>query len=277
MRSIFIKSFYLPKENQYYISPLPGKKEGISASCISGYNIIINKFISEDNKIAAGKVIDYLLSKDIQKKYIINYGKHSGMNEIYYDKELCSRIDCELFRNLQLVHRPTQFLNNYDEYSTKFRTYLYNFLYNNATTKDTLQKIEDIAFIYSISYSSILGIVISVITVLLMIVMLLSFSVICQRKNSYYLRMYDKLTWFLMLVTLCFFLSYNFVFLGELNKYKCSLYTLTPSIGIFIFCYPTLVAEIVNFPAANKYSEFIKKMKDYLLLGELHLMQFLEL
>ncbi|OUM63184.1 hypothetical protein PIROE2DRAFT_10344, partial [Piromyces sp. E2] len=157
--------FYGQYEDQYYISPLPGEKEGISASCIGGSNIIINKSISKEKKIAAGKIINFLLSKDIQKKYIIDHGKPSAMNDIYYDEELCSKINCTLFRNLQYVTRSTNFLSNYDEYSSKFRAYIYDFLYGNVTAKDTLQKIEDIAYINFIEYSSNIGITVIVISI----------------------------------------------------------------------------------------------------------------
>ncbi|OUM63182.1 hypothetical protein PIROE2DRAFT_10342, partial [Piromyces sp. E2] len=83
-RNIFTRFFYFPYEDQYYISPIPGEKE-----------------------------------EDIQKKHIIDHGKHSALNDIYYDDELCSKIDCELFRNLQLISRPTFVMNDYDEYSSK--------------------------------------------------------------------------------------------------------------------------------------------------------------
>jgi len=99
-KNLFTMFFYIPLDSQYYISPIPGEKEGISASCIGGQSIIINKYISEEKKIAAGKIIDFLLSVDNQKKGILNNGKHSALKEIYYDDELCSVIDCELFNSL---------------------------------------------------------------------------------------------------------------------------------------------------------------------------------
>jgi len=52
----------------FYISALPGEKEGISASTIGGQSVIINNNITKDKKIACGKIIDFFLSKEIQKK-----------------------------------------------------------------------------------------------------------------------------------------------------------------------------------------------------------------
>jgi len=96
-KNLFTLFFYMPLDFMYYISPLPGRKEGISASIIGGQSIIINKYSSEDKKIAAGKIIDFFLSPEYQKKSIINNAKHSALRELYYDKEVCSSgIDCEL-------------------------------------------------------------------------------------------------------------------------------------------------------------------------------------
>ncbi|OUM63181.1 hypothetical protein PIROE2DRAFT_10341 [Piromyces sp. E2] len=141
-------------------SDLPGEKIGISAACIGGYTLIINKYITEEKKIAAGKIIDFLLSKEIQIKYAISHGKHSALDEIYYDEELCSKINCELFRNMQMVSRPTRLLNNYDDYSLKFRSLLYDYLYGNATVDNTLKQMDYIASIYTVDLTSPLGLII---------------------------------------------------------------------------------------------------------------------
>ena len=67
-RVLFTRFFYLPFEFMFYISALPGEKEGISASTIGGQSVIINNNITKDKKIACGKIIDFFLSKEIQKK-----------------------------------------------------------------------------------------------------------------------------------------------------------------------------------------------------------------
>ena len=266
-RNIFARYFYVNYDDYYYVSPLPGEKEGISASSIGGFNMIINEFISEEKKIAAGKIIDYLLSKEIQKKYAIKFNKRSAMDELYYDEDLCNKINCEFEKSMQLVARPTHLLSDYDKYSLKFRTYLYDFLYNNATVKDTIQKINDIAIINTISYSSSIGIVIIVISSIIMIVILLSYGIILQKRNHFYLRMYNKSSWFIMLLGLCILISYNITLLGELNVFKCTFHLLLPTIGISFFAYPTFIHEIINFPELNKYSEFIKRNNKIVIIG----------
>jgi len=65
---LFFRFFYISLEFIFDITPLPGEKEGISASCIGGQSLIMNKYISEEKKIAAGKIIEFLGSKEYQKK-----------------------------------------------------------------------------------------------------------------------------------------------------------------------------------------------------------------
>jgi len=47
---------------------IAGLKEGIIASYINEYNLIINNYISEEKKIAVWKITGFFLPKDIQKK-----------------------------------------------------------------------------------------------------------------------------------------------------------------------------------------------------------------
>jgi len=265
--TLFFRFFYLPLEEMFYITPLPGEKEGISASCIGGQSIIINKYISEEKKIAAGKIVDFFLSKESQKKNVINNGKISAMKEVYYDDEVCSVVDCNLYKNLQLVSRPIHTWRNYDEYSLKFRTYIAEYLFGNVTAKDTLQRIDDITFISYIDYSSITGMGVIIISVILITIIFSSFIIILKKENRFYLIMYNKSSWFIMLLGLCIFISTNFTLLGQINEFKCVSHILIPIIGMSFFAYPTLIYEIIYFPEFNKFSEFIKRNKLFVIVG----------
>jgi len=39
--TLFFKIFYINLESMFYITPLPGEKKGISASCVGGYVDIV--------------------------------------------------------------------------------------------------------------------------------------------------------------------------------------------------------------------------------------------
>ena len=262
-----MKFFYLPIENLFYVSPIPGEKDGISASCIGGQSIIINKYISEEKKIASGKIIDFLLSKESQKKYAKTKGKFSAMKEIYEDKELCQQIDCNLFKNLQLVSRPIHLWNNYDDYSLKFRTYLFDFLYKSESPKNTLQNIDNIASVSFIDHSSTTGMTILVINMIFILTILSSYGIIFLKRNEFYLKFYNKTSWFIMLLGLCLCLSSNFLLFGQMKEYKCISQLFLPITGMSMFIYPTLIYEIIHFPDPNKFSEFMKRNKLVMLIG----------
>ncbi|OUM63923.1 hypothetical protein PIROE2DRAFT_9454 [Piromyces sp. E2] len=148
--ALFSRFWNVELGDGFYKSNLPGKKKGISASIVGGYNIIINNGSSESKKKAAGKIIDFLLSKDIQLKYFFDHNKFSALNEVYDDEELCSIIDCKLFKKMQYVSRPITYSDDYEKYSANFREYFNKFLRGELTAKETLIKIDNIVRIYSI-------------------------------------------------------------------------------------------------------------------------------
>jgi len=192
---------------------------------------------------------------------------YSALEELYYDEEVCKTINCELFKNLQLVSRPTNLSKNYDEYSFKFRKYFMDFLYNNATIEDTLNNIDNIATITYIHSNSTLGITILILNIVFILIILISFVIILPNKNEFYLNLINKSSWFIMLFGLCCFICFNYTLLGRLNTFKCLLQIFLPIIGISLVSYPILIHEIINFPEPNIYSEYVKNNKLIILFG----------
>ncbi|OUM63415.1 hypothetical protein PIROE2DRAFT_10076, partial [Piromyces sp. E2] len=155
-RFIFSKFWYSP-DFQYKATGLPDGKEGISGSTIGGYNIGINTYISDLNKIAAGKVIEFVNSKEIQEKIVISKNLYSGIPSLYDNEEVCKIVDCELFKSVQLIERPRE--SDYVTYSKNFRNYINKFLYGNESAEteedislDMFQN-ENGKYIYSSTYS----------------------------------------------------------------------------------------------------------------------------
>ncbi|KAG4100437.1 hypothetical protein H8356DRAFT_1036152 [Neocallimastix lanati (nom. inval.)] len=73
----------------YNKTVLVGNREGVSASCLEGTNIGINKYISDERKKATVKVLKFITSYDIQKSLVINSKVGSGINALYDDDEVC--------------------------------------------------------------------------------------------------------------------------------------------------------------------------------------------
>ncbi|OUM63921.1 hypothetical protein PIROE2DRAFT_9452 [Piromyces sp. E2] len=209
-----------------------GDNNRFSVSIVGGYNIIINNSSSESKKRAAGKIIDFLLSKEMQLKYFLKLNKCSGLKDIYYDEELCSVKDCELFKNMQYVSRPISYADNYDEYSEKYRDYFTKFLTGKLTAEETLKNIDDIARIYYVEFDSKMGKTIIILTIIIIVMVICSYYFILNERYQFYLSMFDKKFWFLALVGFCLISTYGLFNLG-----------------------------IIYVPQANKFSKFILKNK----------------
>ncbi|ORX78587.1 periplasmic binding protein-like II [Anaeromyces robustus] len=261
---IFAKVWY-GNNTKYYSSQIPGEKEGISASCVGGRNLIINNYISEEKKIASGKVIEYILSKKIQIKYLLEHKMLSGLEDVYYDEEYCSLRDCEPFRNLQFISRPSPYFISYDEYSVKYRTILKNFLYKNGTAEEALKKLDYMFSIYDIENNSTFGKVIVSMTSLVIFIFFSTYFLTFSKKFKNYINKFDSIFWASILLGLCVYLSQNYFVIGELTEYKCKARIISILFGITLFYTPILIYEIINFPENNKYSEYVQKKKNLIL------------
>lgn len=110
--ALFLKFYYIQNVNPAYkVSPLPGNTKGISASCIGGLNIGINKFISDERKKQAAEAIKFMTSFETQKYFAIEHGLTSGIEGIYDDKDVCKVLDCEVLKNMQPIARPITMIN----------------------------------------------------------------------------------------------------------------------------------------------------------------------
>ncbi|OUM61737.1 hypothetical protein PIROE2DRAFT_12193 [Piromyces sp. E2] len=216
---IFSKNWYKKGlEDKYYISIIPGYKKGISGSTINGYNIGINKYIKKENKIAAAQAIMYFTNEINQIQYSTEFGNISGMDTIYNNQTFCKNNPdiCNIYTNSQPIVRPFSLLDNYEEYSKKFRDYITKFLYNNTDdsydikSSQTLGKIEDMAKVYFIENTSTLG----------------KFSI-----------------W-----GICIMLGYLYTNIGEMLLIKCQVKTVLLSVGFSLTITLQCLKLISNYP-----------------------------
>ncbi|OUM66701.1 hypothetical protein PIROE2DRAFT_6016 [Piromyces sp. E2] len=139
----------------YYMSPPPGKNEDVNGSCLGGYLLGINNYISNDRKLASAEIIKFLTSEYVQKEIILKYFKSfSGLFKLYDDPEICSYTDCELIKTIQGIERPSSVIDNYEYYSNKYTDLIAEFLFNNKSINEVLSEIEDITKIYDFSITS---------------------------------------------------------------------------------------------------------------------------
>jgi len=213
--------------NQYTKSILPGSKEGISASLLAGYNIGISRYIKdEDEKQATLEAYKFLTSKEIQMDGLWNNLLLSGVFSLYKDKEICSTEECKLFEELQLFGRPENKTNNFDEYSEKFRNYIYDFIYKNKTASETLPNADDITKIYFVSTDtkeSYIGLISLIIIIIISILMLLSFIFPLRENFTPFFNFIPLDLWFISILGSVLILWIVYTKLRIITSLKCHL------------------------------------------------------
>lgn len=253
--------------NNYYITNLPGNKEDISSSCISSLNVGINTYISEEQKKAATIVLEYLFSEEIQREILLKYNKNVVLEKFYDDEKICKTLEndnisisCDTVKKMQSFFRPINILDDYNTYSLRYREIFNLFLYNNSkSSKETLEDIHNISHIYHIDSTSIGGILVLVSNSFLILLMIVSYIFIIQKRNKQFFKFLRNRYWLLFMFGLIIVNSYPFTGLNELSRFKCYIRPILISIGFTISFIPLVLKMIINFPFENKISPFVNK------------------
>ncbi|KAG4093703.1 hypothetical protein H8356DRAFT_1328924 [Neocallimastix lanati (nom. inval.)] len=201
--SLFIKFVNTRKTNSIYKKTiLPGVQEGISGATIIGYNI--------------GSVL-------------------SPITSLYGEEEVCQKIDCEIYKNIQPVFRPTSMID-YENYSNKYLNYFSRYLFKNDSLHDSIRNIIDITKIHSISIGTSENIV-GLFTAI-SIFLILAFS----------------------------FLSVCFLEMGTVTVLKCHFIQFIMSGSFTLTVVPILYKLIIDYPKEIKLFEWISSNRYYFLL-----------
>eukprot|EP00833_Pecoramyces_ruminatium_P010859 jgi/Orpsp1_1/1184891/evm.model.c7180000091399.1 len=94
-KALFVKfwvyaTHFLSDDTPYVVSLIPGIKEGISGSIVTGYNIGIDSSINNNKIESAIEVIKFMTSREFQKKLVIKELIISGISSLYEDENVCS-------------------------------------------------------------------------------------------------------------------------------------------------------------------------------------------
>jgi len=261
--NILFSNFWNTLEfENYTTSVLPGKKKGINGSVIGGYNIGINKKIKDERKIAAIKVLEYLISEEVQKNIIIKkLHLNSALSKLYDDDEVCSLTNCEIIKEIQAMSRPSNTLKNYDIYSSKAIHIFFDFITGKKTPEEALTKIDDITKIYFLSVNTRVGFIIFCILILTTVMILSSIFLILIPKLKEYFIFFSTDLWIIYSLGSVFIIIGNFLYFGELSGTKCSMINTFLIIGIEIIYITLIYKLILNFPKTNKFSKWMSNHK----------------
>jgi len=211
-------------------------------------------------KEAALTVLSFLVSKEMQKKMVMNKYTYSGIQNLYDDEEVCSTINCDFFKSMQLVSRPKE--KYYDDYSKQFRNYIYGYLYEDKPLPEMLQNIVNINKIYCVTIDTsdtVLGLIAFILIVSLTAVYIVSIIFLFMKKYEKKFRFFPKKIWILIIIGQIIIMNCNLLDFGifELKKFrwKMTLYF----IGFSFTFIPIVTRLIINFPQENKFSGWVTR------------------
>ena len=259
-----------PRSLMYYLSPSPGNIKGINTSLIGGLNLGISKYIPEENKKAAIKVIEYLTSEQVQRNIIVGkYSLYTGIAKLYDDEKVCLKHDCTFVKTSQsILCGKLENVENYDLYSKKVTTILDQYLFGDRDLDDALEEVIDITRINSLSMKKIIGLIIFIFMILSIVILLCSFIYLFNWKskieNVY--RFLDTDLIIMHCVGCILILFSAFFKYGMFSNVKCQLEISMILFGFSFSFIPMLYRLIVCFPEKNQYSKYILTHKTQFIL-----------
>ncbi|KAG4091452.1 periplasmic binding protein-like II [Neocallimastix lanati (nom. inval.)] len=263
---IFLRFWYIGDEMKTQtnvtlsFNQLPGKKKGVSASCVGGSNISMNRFISEEKKKAAGEVMSFIHSFDHQKLGVMENDLRSAIHSTYSDPQICGKINCPKFSSMQSIVRPSSSSINYDDYSAKFRELARKYIYGETdqSAKEILIEVEDIRRIHYVEINSTVSIIIlslAVITIALLISSYIYISIKRFRQQFIFLPFNY---WCVLIFGILLMTFYCLTGIQKLNNYSCLIRPFLLSVGFNLIYIPLLLKMISIFPKKNGFSKFVK-------------------
>jgi len=267
---LFYNSYYgCPINQNYEQSPLPGATEDLTGTYIGGYNIGINRYISKNKINAAIIVLQYLTSIVEQKNLIMNNSVFSGINSLYNDKEICHSVDCQFYKKLQFVGRPSYRHNNYDHYSKVYREHIYEFLYGDKSASEVLDDINEITKIHYITFnnsdksqdSMFLGFIFAQILLISLYIMIFLSIFLFINKFENYFYFLNKRFWLLTILGSILILCAGITEIGPKMKYKCDIKLICICIGYSFIFLPILYILIAYYPRCTILTKWARRHK----------------
>jgi len=252
------------------ISKLPGIKEGIYGTLVSGNNIGIIRNITDDKREASLEVLKYYTSKEYQKEVFKNRYGAIALDELLDEEELCEDGLCDILKDAQFIVKPKFIRDGPTNYGKRYQKYIYQFLYNKNTTMDeTLKKINDITKVYYVSLrtdDSYVGLIYFIFSLATSALMLLSLIFLFRDNFHPYFMFLPDDFWIITVLGSILLLWIPCISYGEVETIKCHLKPLLIAIGYTLSLCPTFYKLIALFPEEYKMIRWIVKHKYIFLL-----------
>ncbi|ORX77175.1 hypothetical protein BCR32DRAFT_283426 [Anaeromyces robustus] len=181
----------------------------------------IVKNMTEEEKYASLEVVKYFTSKEYQSNMFRNRLCLTSHTEVLNDKEICKNAPCDLVKEIQFTGEPLFIKKGPQNYSKKYKQYIYQFLYNNESINRILKYINDVTKTYYISLNtenSYVGFTVFIFISVVSALMILSLIVVFN----------DNFQPFLMFLPTGFWISQFWGFTFNLCSIICKLISQLP-------------------------------------------------
>jgi len=208
--------------------------------------------------------VKFIISREELKKVVMEKNFLTGIIDLYNDNEVCSKVDCDVFKNLQLTTRYHFERRDYDEYADKMKGYFFEYLFGNKSVTEALTKVDDLTKIYTISLNtedSSYGLIVFIILILLSVLIIFTTLLINMKKFEPYFQFLPKTFWYIIILGLLCHISSSYTDYGEVLSYKYHIKIFLYCIGFTFIFIPILYKLIINFPDENKISTWISNHK----------------
>jgi len=247
----------------YTQSALPGYKNGVSGTIVIGVNIAISKYSTEEKKRAAAEFLKFISTKENRKKFIINRGVYSYVNELYDDEEVCSVINCNVIKGAEPLSSIDSDIDDFsnNNYIEKYMNSFYEYLFNDKNLNSVIEKIDNLLAVHSLSLESssfcYLAVFILIIYLLLSTVMASSLVFLKKMKSKFKFLSNDF--WIISVVGTIIFMSSVLAYLGKVTPFKCHIHRFLMSTGFILNLTPILIKLIIEYPEENSFTKWIKQ------------------
>jgi len=184
--------------------------------------------------------------------------------DLYDDREVCSIVDCGIFKKIQMTTRYHYERKDYDEYADKMKGYFFEYLFGNKSLSEVLTKVDDMSRIYTISLNtenSSYGLIVFIILNLLSVLIIFSSVLINMEQFKPYFQFLPNGFWYFIIIGLLCHIGSCYTEYGEVLLYKYYLKIFLYSFR-FTFIFISLLYKLVsNFPDENKMSRWVSNNK----------------
>eukprot|EP00833_Pecoramyces_ruminatium_P007036 jgi/Orpsp1_1/1181068/evm.model.c7180000075719.1 len=223
-------------------------------------NFAVNKYISDERKAIALKVLQYLTSERVQKEIVVKqFRLNTGITKLYDDEEVCEVLVCPMVKEAKTIHRefkyvePSKMLN----YCNKIYDLFTECIFGDKSVEEALAEIVDITKVYYITLDKASDLVMLIVLIFMTLIMTLFLMIPVLKHFEGKFSFFSFDLWLVYCIGYYMMISTAYLNIGNITDVKCNLRFTLMFTGIFLWNMMILYKLMTCFPEKNKYSQYL--------------------